>query len=228
MATCPNGHPSDDPDYCDVCGDLMDGAARADLDAPRAAPAPAAPERAETCPTCGAARSGRFCEEDGYDFELGTAPAPEPAEAPPGPPPALTGWSVLITADRAYHAAVLAQEGPDAATLAFPENCPDRRVPLLGDKVRIGRRSVARGLLPEIDLAVPPGDPGVSHTHAALVAVPGGGWTIVDAGSVNGTTVNDDPAPIPPNTPVPLAPGDRVHVGAWTTITLHHHGEGSS
>ena len=32
--------------------------------------------------------------------------------------------------------------------------------------------------------------------------------------------MNDDPAPIAPQTDVPLADGDRVHVGAWTTITV--------
>ena len=41
-----------------------------------------------------------------------------------------------------------------------------------------------------------------------------------DLGSTNGTMVNDDPAPIAPETPITLADGDRVRVGAWTTITV--------
>jgi hypothetical protein len=32
--------------------------------------------------------------------------------------------------------------------------------------------------------------------------------------------LNDDTEPIAPDVPVRLAPGDRVHLGAWTTITL--------
>jgi pSer/pThr/pTyr-binding forkhead associated (FHA) protein len=44
----------------------------------------------------------------------------------------------------------------------------------------------------------------------------------VDPGSTNGTTLNDAPAAITPNTPVALADGDRIHLGAWTTITIRH------
>ena len=47
-----------------------------------------------------------------------------------------------------------------------------------------------------------------------------GGIVVRDLGSTNGTMVNDDPKPIDPHTAIPLADGDRVRVGAWTTITL--------
>jgi pSer/pThr/pTyr-binding forkhead associated (FHA) protein len=43
---------------------------------------------------------------------------------------------------------------------------------------------------------------------------------VIDVGSANGTTVNDQLEPIEANTPVPLADGDQIHLGAWTTITL--------
>uniref|UniRef100_UPI0036F1EE15 FHA domain-containing protein n=1 Tax=Fodinicola feengrottensis TaxID=435914 RepID=UPI0036F1EE15 len=46
------------------------------------------------------------------------------------------------------------------------------------------------------------------------------GWAVVDVGSANGTTLNDDPTALSPNVPRPVAAGDRIHVGAWTTITL--------
>ena len=49
-----------------------------------------------------------------------------------------------------------------------------------------------------------------------------GSYAVIDPGSSNGTTLNDDPTPIAPNTLVPLASGDRIHLGAWTTITIHH------
>jgi pSer/pThr/pTyr-binding forkhead associated (FHA) protein len=91
---------------------------------------------------------------------------------------------------------------------------------MTADRVQIGRRSVSRGIDPEIDLSVPPEDPGVSRLHAVLLAQPDGSWTLVDVGSANGTTLNDDLDPIPVNVPVPVKDGDRVHVGAWTTITL--------
>lgn len=53
-----------------------------------------------------------------------------------------------------------------------------------------------------------------------LVQQPDGSWAVVDQNSTNGTTVNGGEEPIQPFVPVPLQDGDRVHVGAWTTITV--------
>ncbi|MFB4304681.1 FHA domain-containing protein [Actinomadura sp. GTD37] len=228
MPICPSGHTSEDADYCDVCGDRIGGPPPA----PPAAPESPAPGPA-VCPHCGTPRSGRFCEADGYDFDTGTlytvelaidraaradpvVPQPRTGSSPSAQP----GPSALVAADRAYFDTVLAEMGPDAAGLAFPPYCPERRVPLVGGQVRIGRRSRSRGIEPEIDLGVPPVDPGVSHLHAVLLAQPDGAWNLVDPGSANGTTVNGGAEPIPVNVPLPVGDGDRIHVGAWTTITL--------
>jgi pSer/pThr/pTyr-binding forkhead associated (FHA) protein len=126
----------------------------------------------------------------------------------------------VVSADLAYYETVCAQNGPDVAVLAFPPYCPERRVPLAGRQIRIGRRSVSQGTVPEIDLSEPPEDPGVSHTHAVLLARPDGGWSLVDPGSTNGTTVNGGGEPIAVNTEIALRDGDRIHVGAWTTIMV--------
>jgi hypothetical protein len=141
---------------------------------------------------------------------------------PPQPAAAATGarWTAVVGADRDYYEAVREQDGPDAAALAFPPYCPERRVPMTGAQIRIGRRSASRGLFPEIDLSEPPEDPGVSRTHAVLLPKPDGTWTLVDPGSSNGTTVNDTTDPIAVNVEIPLQDGDRIHVGAWTTITI--------
>jgi hypothetical protein len=32
--------------------------------------------------------------------------------------------------------------------------------------------------------------------------------------------LNDSPDPLPRNQPVPLGEDDRVHIGAWTTLSL--------
>jgi len=85
----------------------------------------------------------------------------------------------------------------------------------------IGRQSRSRGIDPDIDLTGPPEDPGVSHLHALLLAQDDGTWSVVDLDSANGTTVNDEPDPMAPNTPRPLTEGDRVYLGAWTRITLN-------
>jgi predicted component of type VI protein secretion system len=124
----------------------------------------------------------------------------------------------VVTADRAYYDRVLAAGGPDADTLDFPAYCPPRRFQLTGTEMRIGRRSVSRGLDPEIDLSGPPPDPGVSHLHAVLIAQPDGTWAVLDPGSANGTQVNG--GDIPGGVKVPLHSGDQVHVGAWTLLTI--------
>jgi pSer/pThr/pTyr-binding forkhead associated (FHA) protein len=124
----------------------------------------------------------------------------------------------VVTADRDYYETVLAVGGPDAAMLTFPAYCPERRFRLSGTEVRIGRRSVSRGIEPEIDLTGPPADPGVSRLHAVLVAAEDGTWSLVDPGSENGTLLNG--TEVPPGTAVPLHDGDRIHLGAWTALTI--------
>jgi hypothetical protein len=255
MPTCPAGHTSASSDFCDVCGMRIGAPASAPAEAPAVPPqepleplepqpaGPQPPEAAEPCPHCGAARSGRFCESCGFDFDAGSrertiegviippsAPAPAgpvpaaagPAPAGTGPPPAAGGpvaWTAVVASDHAYFEDVVAAGGPDAATLTFPDYCPERRFRLAGPEMRIGRRSASQGLEPEIDLTGPPTDPGVSRLHAALIAEPDGSWAILDPGSENGTLVNG--TEIAAGVRVPLHDGDRIHLGAWTMITIH-------
>ena len=121
-------------------------------------------------------------------------------------------------ADRAYYDNAIAAGGPDAGTVQFPGYCPERQFRLTGPEMRIGRRSVSRGLEPEIDLTGPPTDAGISRLHAVLIPEPDGGWAILDPGSENGTLVNDQE--IATGVRVPLHDGDRIHLGAWTVITI--------
>ncbi|MCX4663918.1 FHA domain-containing protein [Streptomyces uncialis] len=130
-------------------------------------------------------------------------------------------WSATIGPDRDYFLAMMQRSGPEAAGLNLPAYSPEQQRPLIGNQITIGRRRHSTGEVPDIDLSVPPEDPGVSHQHAKLVQQPDGGWAIVDQNSTNGTTVNGSDEPIQPFAPVPLQDGDRVHVGAWTTITIH-------
>jgi pSer/pThr/pTyr-binding forkhead associated (FHA) protein len=124
-----------------------------------------------------------------------------------------------VAADRTYFDRVKADSGDEAAGIEFPAYVPERRFPLAAPEMRIGRRSPSRGLDPEIDLTGPPTDPGISRLHAVLIATPDGGWAVIDPGSANGTQVNG--ADIPTGEQIPLNDGDRIAVGAWTTITVH-------
>ena len=207
---CPKGHASTMDDFCDTCGAKIGGAA---VFSPGVAPAaPPAFPSGEPCPNCGTPRAGagRFCEDCGFDHSTGKVPA---LVQPSATAPAAAQWTATIRADREYFAAN-AIEGVD-----FPEQPTERRVTLPAPQVRIGRRSTSKGTNPEIDLAE--ADPGVSHSHALLTLSVDGVWLVSDLGSTNGTYLNDDAKPLTAGQTRSLGDGDRVHVGAWTTITLH-------
>ena len=202
-ATCPAGHLSTTTDYCDQCGARILAAAAEPVHVDTSAtPATTPSPMTAPCPQCGVPRSGRdrFCESCGFDFTGGAA-------APAGVPP---GWAASVAPDRDY----FDRMAPDG--LAFPADDAARTIALDAERIRIGRRRPGGDDLPEIEL----GDPGVSRLHATLVRAAGGSWSIVDEGSSNGTTINAEPEPIPPHVEIALQDGDRVHLGAWTTITL--------
>ena len=238
MATCPSGHASASDDFCDVCGVLIGAVpSLAPAQAPAtvvgtgtggtgaAGPGPGsggtgpAPAPAEPCPRCGVSRTGQFCESCGYDFTAARSEtAPQSPGEPSHPGPVGREWAAVVTADRAYFDSVQAAGGPDAARIGFPVYCPQRRFPLDRQEIRIGRRSASSGISPDIDLSVPPADPGISRLHAVLLRAKDGSWSVVDPGSANGTVVNGQE--IPPGQPVPLRDGDRIHLGAWTELRL--------
>lgn len=247
--TCTNGHQSTATDYCDVCGDRIDGPSAdpvvpAGTDQAGATPdpsaagggspdpggSPAAPSGASsapkvgvpgTCPNCMTAYDGLtlFCEDCGYDFVVGAVPKAAAPVAPTvagssttsaGPP----SWLVVIGVDRAHFDRVA------DASVTFPEGTPDRTIELRVGDALIGRKSTSRNIHPDIDLSMPPDDVAVSRSHARLTVAPDGLLTVTDLGSSNGTRRNEASEPIAPNTPTPLDTGDRLHVGAFTRLTV--------
>jgi len=205
MPTCVEGHSSKAADYCDVCGAPI-GSAAAQPDSP-------ASVEAKACPACGMPVSGRFCEACGHDSAL-----PEPsATAAPAAVAKSVGWTAVVNADREFYERVLAQGGPD--TVEFPQFFPARRIALQSDTTLIGRGNAKQGVEPEIDLGIHPADRGVSTQHAVL-RLRDSGLTVTDLGSTNGTSLNGSNDRLTEGEETPLADGDRIHVGAWTTITI--------
>ncbi|MET8470676.1 FHA domain-containing protein [Streptomyces sp. NPDC006422] len=154
------------------------------------------------------------------DPQGGPSTTPPPFQQQPPQPQGPVTWSATIGPDRDYFMAMMQRSGPEASGLNLPAYSPEQQRQLTGNQLSIGRRRHSTGESPDIDLSVPPEDPGVSHQHAVLVQQPDGTWAVVDQNSTNGTTVNGGDEPIQPFVPVPLQDGDRVHVGAWTTITI--------
>jgi DNA-binding SARP family transcriptional activator len=219
--TCPSGHLSETADYCSACG-LPIGAARDTIGDParhgdggvarsnagtEPSSAATADPRTVECPNCGSkAEPGGRCGECG--FTLGATDSVPVWEE--------QRWEIIARPDRQYYE-MIEPEG-----MEFPDAAVTRRIALTGDYVRIGRRSASKGIHPEVDLSGSLEDVGVSHRHAVLMRQPNGSWALADQGSTNGTFLNTDQDPVPPNQRVPLREGDQIHIGAWTTLTIEH------
>jgi hypothetical protein len=214
---CPKGHASAESDFCDTCGARIDDATA--VLTPQEQPPEKPAETGPSCPHCGTPRSGtaRFCEDCGFDHSTGRIPQ---LTMPMAGPPA-GEWTATVFADRAYFD-LNETEGVD-----FPVDSPPRTVTLPPPQVRIGRRSASKGTDPELDLSAAPADPGVSHSHALLTLNIDGVWLVSDLGSTNGTYINDEDRPLGAGQSRTLKDGDQVHVGVWTTITLHAPDQGA-
>ncbi|MCB5183418.1 FHA domain-containing protein, partial [Streptomyces antimicrobicus] len=182
--------------------------------APSAAPASASPVATAPAPVPAPAPAPALGPASYERPVAPSAPTPPPVPRPSGP------WTATIGPDRDYFTAMMRRSGPEAAGLDLPAYAPEQHLTLSGGQITIGRRRASATEGPDIDLSVPPEDPGVSHRHAVLVQQPDGSWAVVDQNSTNGTTINGGEDPIQPYVPVQLSDGDRVHVGAWTTITV--------
>ena len=126
----------------------------------------------------------------------------------------------MVGTDRGYFDAVLGIGGEDAGGWTFPRFIARAPVPAGGPAAADRPVQPLPGHPSRHRPQRPAGGPGVSHTHALLVAQPDG-WAVVDLGSSNGTYLNDpQSAPVPSDTPVPIAAGDRVFVGAWTCLSI--------
>ena len=232
--SCPSCGTPRNGQFCEACGHNFVGPRFTPTTA--AAPAPSAARgysQGQPGPG-GYGSSPPAPGSGGYSSAQAPPPAPPPApplqpvpSAPPVPAsPSMSSfpypqatWTAVVGADRAYYEQVQTVTGPEGTAVTFPSYYAERRFQLVGNQMRIGRRSVSRGLAPEIDLTGPPADPGISRLHAVLIATPDGNWAVLDPGSVNGTLVNGSEIGV--GDQVPLHDGDRINLGAWTAITVH-------
>jgi hypothetical protein len=199
---CPDGHASQTTDYCDQCGLPI---AQPPIQPTEVLPVLEADtstaSRPEGCPACGTARSGndRYCERCGHDFLSGSA---------------VLTWEAIVQADPQQFTR-FASSG-----VSFPTDYAERRFELDRPMLRIGRSRAGASDAPEIDLAGPVEDPCISRRHAVLERQPDGSYAVRDLGSTNGTTINDDADPVDTQEAIPLANGDLIRIGAWTTVTI--------
>jgi hypothetical protein len=205
---CPRCGTARSGQFCEACG--------YNFDAPQPSWSPSSPQSPLSAPSAPSAQSAPSAPSAP---PVSSAPSVPPTRAVPGSAHAPAVWTVVVSSDRDYYERVRDASGPDWAEVPFPAYSAERRFRLTGNQMRIGRRSVSRGLDPEIDLTGPPADPGVSRLHAVLIAMPDGNWAVLDPGSANGTLVNG--SEIPTANQVPLHDGDRINLGAWTAITVH-------
>lgn len=231
---CPNGHTSEELDFCSVCGVAIAVAAGAAV-AVAASPRPAATAAyLEVCPRCGEERAdlaGQFCENCRYNFaheqqtaDLTTAGdrlvtasdllLPLEAVSTNGrhdETPVTVRWELVITVDPE-------QDLDPDPRLPCPVGAPDQIFPVDLDEMLIGRRDQARGIYPEIPLV----DNGVSRRHAQILRQPDGSLVVRDLGSANGTHFNEQP--LPAGVAQRLAEGDTVRIGRWSKLTIRRRG----
>lgn len=243
--TCPQGHASGDPEWCDVCGAKI-GAPATPPPASTPTPPPATPAGPATpCPHCGDlnAFDALFCEGCGYDFVTGEAPPAATAASTPPPPPAASGPAADPSAASAKKAGgepapppkpsgwiALVEVSPEWFALKgelADAPCPpasSATIGLAGTTLLIGRSSQSRNIHPEIALDT---DTAVSRRHAQLDLTAEGAWTVTDLGSTNGThhiaagtSPSEATTALAADNPTALADGDRIMLGAWTSITI--------
>lgn len=229
MSTCPAGHESTAPDYCDVCGAPMPADASVDQpsgdgmsapDATNDAAGSATDPAGSVCPHCGTVGvpDALFCEACGYDFTTAALPQPRSPESAPdpldlsqasGPDVSQVLPSPVAAADEnpspELDPAWVAELWVDAPWHATQDNVDPLPSPGPPRIVILRHRSVLIGR-PSSSRGIDPDidcspDSGVSRRHAQLSS-DGSRWWVEDLDSANGTFVGTIIGPLPTD-PIP-------------------------
>ena len=235
--TCPNGHESNDPEWCDTCGERLGSEP---VPAPITASVPSIGSRTPALGSPATSAGGGTGADAATTAARPIPPTASSARAaattsrPASLPPSVTApdtaapvlpldptgtdWSVAVEVDPDWYGI----KGTDSGAPCPPVS--RSVVPLTGNTALIGRTSRDRESSPEITLN---DDPGVSRRHAQLVSDDEGVWSVVDLGSMNGTFVVEagerpdaSASPLVQGDPVPATDGTRIYLGAWSRLTL--------
>jgi hypothetical protein len=226
---CREGHVSDEPDYCSVCGVAMTAPARAAPPAlaARITPLPASVKNGlpRVCPECAEPRAAdaRFCEVCRFDFvarRAGPPPAgarpkstPPPAPLAAVPAPAMPASAARFELEITVDPSLDTEPDPESPC---PIGVPAVTVPIDRAELLVGRRDDRRDIHPDL----PVQDPGASRRHAKFVVLADGALALHDLASTNGTKLNG--VEVASGSRTPLAAGDVVTVGRWTRILVRN------
>ncbi len=102
--------------------------------------------------------------------------------------------------------------------MTFPVCVAERRFPALGHR---GPHRSLQQQVPAPARSTRPARPSTRGCRASTrscAGLPDGTRSVIDLDSPNGIQVNGKD--VPSGTPIPVRPGDQIHLGAWTLITL--------
>jgi hypothetical protein len=237
---CPKGHVSSDADYCSECGALI---GQSNISKAESAPAAVSAGSEEICPDCGTPRTlgARFCEVCRHDFQdnksgvaeaivasqkgiVETKQEPKPELQPIEAPNSTVSKKIIDIIEKDELAVleklnvIISVDKDKAASCnietAIKPDSVDRVFPLDLDENLIGRRSINKGIYPEIEI----NDPGVSHRHLKFIKEVDGSFAVLELGSSNGTELNG--TILEPGIHTTVKAGDELTIGIWTKLKL--------
>ena len=167
---------------------------------------------AESRPSEVPKRNNSGLQESGTNTKVSTATEPSQASQPSK----ALAKDAFIIAQKLNVVISVDKARADACDIDTPiqPDSQERVFPLDLDENLVGRRSVGKGIYPEIEI----NDPGVSKRHLKFIKQGDGSFSVLELGSANGTELNG--VPVEPGVNTPVKAGDELIIGIWTILKL--------